>query len=174
MGIDFLTRGSLVPEIPAIRHRMGKAGNVPTNTADAERCVESYDNEMTRLKRRPLRYERLQGSQHMDLIEDALRGGAFVHLAIHYGTFNERVKAAGGRTGDPNFNGKDSGHSVGLLGWKRDEQGRIWWRLWDPLDDRRRPIIPKGPRWVRRSVLVASWRAFGSYCGILRGGERTP
>jgi hypothetical protein len=169
--VDFLTRGQFVPQIPEIRERMGKAGNRTTNTADAQKCVSSYDKEMVKFKRLPLRYQRLTGEQHLDLLEDALKAGQYAHLAIDYGVWNDRMKASGGRTGDPKFRG---GHSVGVLGWKRDERGVVWYRLFDPLDDKRRPIIPKGPRWVRRGPLVAALKAYGSYFGILRGGERTP
>ena len=170
MGLDQISRGQLIPSIPDIRQRMGKAGNQTTNTSDAERAVESWDDEMVAFKRKPLRYERRQGEAWLRLLDDALKGGAYAHLAIDYGVFNDRCKAHGVRTGDPRFRG---GHSVGIMGWKRDEKGTVFWRLWDPLDDARRPrVIPKGPRWVRRSILVAAWKAFGGYFGIFRGGER--
>lgn len=167
MGIDQLTRGQLVPSITDIRKRMGKAGNKTTNTADAEKCVESYDTEMAKYDRKPLRYERRTGKAYLPLLDDAIKGGAYVHLAIDYGVLNDKLD---GKTGDPKFT---EGHSVGVFGWKRDEKGIIYWRLFDSLDDKRRAGIPKGPRWVRKSALQAALTSFGTYFGILRGGEKT-
>lgn len=169
MGIDYLTHGDLVPTIEDIRQRMGKPGPVPTSTTDANRCVDSYDIEMRRFKRASLRYEPLKGDDNLPRIADAIARGEAVHFAILYDEFNERMD---GKTGDPNFRGPKSGHSVLVLGWAKPKGKGERWLLFDPLDDHRRPAIPTGPRWVPRSAIVAAWKAFGSYAGILRGGER--
>jgi hypothetical protein len=163
MGIDQVTRGQVVPSIVDIRKRMQKTGSKTTNTADAKRCVDSFKSIPGR---RPLRYVRLTGEAHLDVLDDAIKGGEYAHLAISYGVFNDKMDR---KTGDPGFR---KGHSVGVFGWKRDGKGIIWWRLWDPLDDRRRPGIPKGSRWVRKSALVAALKSYGSYFGIIRGGEK--
>ena len=166
MGIRQLTRGELDPSIEDIRARMGKPGPVPTSTADALRAVNSYNApEMGPLDRRPLNYQRLTGAMFEPLLRDAVKGGAFVQVAIDYGTFNRLM----GRTGDPNFRG---GHSVGIHGWDR-RGGRTVWQLFDPLDDGRRTGIPSGPRWVRPGPIIAAWKDMGHFFGIFRGGERT-
>ena len=163
MGIDQLTRGEQVPSIVEIRRRMGKPGPVPTSTTDADRCVESFGPQNDR---RGLDYVRLQGAVYEPLLRDAVRAGEYVQVAIDYGVFNRQL---GKRTGDPNFTG---GHSIGIHGW-RIHGGKAQWQLFDPLDDGRRAGIPKGPRWVSPAAVVAAWRAFGSYLGIFRGGDRT-
>ena len=172
-GIDQLTRGQLRPTIVEIRERMGKEGPVTTNTTDAERCVESYDNEMSRIDRRPLKYDRYRGGAFRRHLVDALKAGDFVQIAIDYGTFNRRL---GFRTGDPNFvgsPGRPAGHSVGGHGWRDRDTREPEMFLFDPLDDGRRAGIPDGPRWVPLSAVLAAWRDLGGYFGILRGGERT-
>lgn len=166
MALDGLTRGELVPSIPEIRKRMGKSGAQTTNTSDAERCVESYDAEMSHFDRRRLIYDRFRGSVFLPLLSDAVRAGEPVQLAIDYGRFNVLMRR---KTGDPNFTG---GHSVMVHGWRRSGH-RQQWLLFDPLDDARRDGIPDGPRWVPKSALVGAWKSFGGYFGILRGGERT-
>jgi hypothetical protein len=163
MGIDQLTRGERVPDIAEIRDRMNAEGAQSTNTADAQRCVESYDEpEMGKLDRKPLTYYKREGDQ--DALDDAVKGGDYVHLAIDYGTFNDVAD----NTGDPGFRG---GHSVGVFGWRKDDDGDVEWRLFDPLDDGRSGGIPIGPRWVKRSKLIAAWEDFGRYWGALRGGS---
>jgi hypothetical protein len=166
MGIDQLTRGELVPSIADIRKRMGRPGPQTTNTINADQCVESYGAEMSRLDRRGLDYARFRGAMFLPLLTDAVRAGEFVQVAIDYGTFNRAMKK---HTGDPNF---DGGHSIGVQGWRRGGGGQLW-LLFDPLDDQRRAGIPDGPRWVPKEAVVAAWKSFGHYFGILRGGERT-
>lgn len=163
MGLDALTRGELVPTIVEIRRRMGKPGPVPTSTTDAERCVESFP--MATLDRRRLIYDRFHGEMFLPMLTDAVRAGEPIQVAIDYGIFNREM---GRKTGDPNFTG---GHSVLVHGWRR-RNGQKWY-LFDPLDDARRDGIPDGPRWVPKSAIIAAWRAFGGYFGVLRGGERT-
>ena len=161
MGIDALTHGQLVPDIPAIRERMGQEGNQTTNVYDAERGVESYRDIPGR---RPLRYTVVR---QIDDVKQAVKDDRPVQLAIDYGDFNDS-----GRTGDPNFRG---GHSVLVLG-QRTRQGDVEWQLFDPLDDARRQGIPQGPRWVRRDRLARAALSFGSgsvFAGIFTGGSRT-
>lgn len=166
MMIDYLSRGQLVPTIEDIRKRMGKSGATTTSTADADRCVDSYDTEMRQFKRASLRYERVQGDDYLPRISDAIARGEPVQFAIHYGEFN---RVMNGRTGDPNFTG---GHSILVLGWRKPKGKAEQWLLFDPLDDHRRKEIPTGPRWVPKSAVIAAWKKFGAYAGIGRGGER--
>lgn len=166
VGIDFLTQGDLVPSIDEIRKRMGKSGAKTTSTTDAERCVDSYDTEMRKFDRAPLRYERVRGAKYIPRLEDAVGRGNYIHFAIDYGAFNKALKS---KTGDPNFTG---GHSVGVLGFRTRKGHGQEWLLWDSLDDHRRSGIPQGPRWVPKSAVITAFRSFGSYAGIMRGGER--
>jgi hypothetical protein len=161
MGVDSLSHGELVPSIKVIRRRMGKVGPRRTSVTDFARAVPTFRVE----GHNPLQYRIVQT---VDEVEAAVRTGRFVHICISYGTFN--VEA--GKTGDPNFNG---GHSVGVKG-ERSRDGVVWYRLFDPLDDHRRPeLSPKGPRWVKRSALVRSMEAFAgspgsAWAGVFMGG----
>jgi hypothetical protein len=160
MGIDAITHGQVRPGIPAIRERMGTPGNQTTNVYDAQRGVETYDHIPGR---RPLHYRVLRDAAS---VKDAVRAGRPVHLCLDYGDFNES-----GATGDPNFTG---GHSVLVVG-QRVKDGEVQWRLFDPLDDHRRPSIPQGPRWVDRARLIHAAEAFapsGVYAGVISGGQR--
>lgn len=156
MGIDKLTEGQKVPGITEVRRRAGTPGPQTTSTADAQRCVESYE----RIRgRRPLRYF---VRSHIEDVEVAIRRGRMVQLAIDYGTFKRLMR----RTGDPAFTG---GHSVDMLG-ERERRGRTWWLLWDPLDDQRRAGIPQGPRWVPARHVMAAVEAFGGGPGRCQAG----
>ena len=166
MGIDALTMGEKVPSIETIRKKMGRQGNQTTNTSDAKKCVESYTSQAMGNKRNALKYARYTGVQHQDILDDAAKRGEYIQLCIDYGKFND---ATGKKTGDPNFRG---GHSVGVFGWRQLDDGTIQWKLWDPLDDKRRSGIPQGPRWVKKAHLMAAWKSFGGYFGILRGGQK--
>jgi hypothetical protein len=58
---------------------------------------------------------------------------------------------------------------------QRNHRGEVQWRLFDPLDDHRRPSIPQGPRWVARERLIHSALSFGRgsvYAGAISGGQR--
>lgn len=149
MGVYAASCGYLRPDIPDLRRRMGRPGPQQTNTTNAQQCAQSYG----------LRYWR---KSNVESVKKAVSKGAFVQLAIDYGVLNDRL----GRTGDPNFRG---GHSVGVMGEKK-VGSNVMWRLFDPLDDGRRAGIPKGPRWVKRSDLVAALKAFGTggfiYAGV--------
>jgi len=158
MGIDALTHGQLVPDIPDLRIRMGTPGNVTTNVYDAERGVESYDHVPGR---HDLHYRVVRTTGEA---KDAVLHGRPVQLAIDYGDLNRT-----GRTGDPNFR---DGHSV-LVKGQRNRGSTIEWRLFDPLDDGRRQGIPQGPRWVSRERLVSALEAFQPgtvYAGVFTGG----
>ena len=160
MGIDAITHGQVRPGIPAIRERMGTPGNQTTNVLDAQRGVESYDHIPGR---RPLRYRVLRDAAS---VKDAVRAGRPVHLCLDYGDFN-----ASGKTGDLLFRG---GHSVLVVG-QRIKDGEVQARLYDPLDDARRPSIPQGPRFVSLERLIHSAKSFGSggvFAGVFTGGQR--
>jgi hypothetical protein len=159
MGIDHRT--NRVVHIPDLRRRMGTPGAQVTNVFDAKRGVESY-----RFRgRKPLTYTiRTLLSE----VRGAVASGRYVHIAIDYGKFN----AMPGRTGDPNFRG---GHSIGVWGQRR-RNGRVQWRIYDPLDDHRRPEIPQGPRWVNREKVTKAAEAFARgngrcYAGVFGGGQ---
>lgn len=162
MGVDKVTHGEKVPTVPDIRKRMGESGPRPTSILDAQRAVESY----VRIKgRKPLRY---LVRWTIEGVRDAVRRGRMVQVAIDYGVFN-RLMA---RTGDPGFTG---GHSIDILG-QRQRRGRLWWLLWDALDDQRRPGIPKGPRWVPAVHIISAAEAFAggpgrAQAGVFSGGQ---
>jgi hypothetical protein len=168
MGLDFQTHGEVVPSVELIRARMEREGFQMTNVFDAEKCVESFDHIA---HRRPLTYGI---KRDIAAVKTAVKAGKYVHVCIHYGKFNERMRAIGKHTGDPVFAG---GHSVGVLGERQNGDHEVEWLLHDPLDDRRRPSIPQGPRWVPRSVIVAAMEAFAGgegqcYAGVFGGGQR--
>lgn len=168
-GIAGLTHGQLIVPVPEIRDRMNREGAEPTNTTDAERCVDSFDAEMARYDRRPLQYVRLRGELFLQHLIDASKSGEGVQWAIDYGTFNRLMHRLGLRTGDPGY---DDGHSIYTQGWRR-AKGRIFLFGYDSLDDHRRSEIPQGPRWIPASPIIGAWEAFGHFSGIFRGGERT-
>jgi hypothetical protein len=162
MGVAARTEGELVPSVYTIRDRMDREGYQPTSVLDAERAVDGWRSP----GRRPLRYHVVDD---IDDVDAAVEQGRYVHACIDYGRFNQLA----GRTGDPGFSG---GHSVGILG-QRTRYGELEWRLFDPLDDKRRPGIPQGPRWVRRSILVSAMESFAggrgkAWAGIFTGGQR--
>lgn len=164
MGIDFLTKGQKRPSMTEVRRRMKRTGPQQTNVYNARDCVESYK---AISGRKPLRY---YIKDSIGDVKSAVRAGKFVQCCIDYGMFNRLMR----RTGDPYFTG---GHSVGVLGQKRRPDGTIMWLLFDPLDDARRNGIPKGPRWVKREVIVKSMESFAKtpgrcYAGVFGGGQK--
>lgn len=163
MGIDYQTKGQVVPGITDIRKRMGRTGPDQSNVYDAAKCVESYK---AIRGRKPLRY---YIKSRVSDVEAAVKAGKYVQLCIDYGKFNDLM----GKTGDPYFRG---GHSVGVLG-QRKKNGVVQWLLFDPLDDQRRRGIPKGPRWVPKWKLKKALEAFGGgagrcYAGVFGGGQK--
>lgn len=140
---------------------MGTPGPQVTNVFDAKRGVESY-----RFRRRkPMTYTiRTVASE----VRGAIRAGREVHICIDYGTWNRIM----GRTGDPAF---DDGHSIAIRG-QRTRNGKVQVKIYDPLEDKRRPEIPQGPRWVPREKVFQAAATFAGghgrcYAGILGGGQ---
>jgi len=160
MGVDFLTKGELVPTIRDLRDRANVEGPQPTSILDAQRAVESYVNIRGR---RPLRYA--PKSSVAD-VRTAVRAGRFVQCAIDYGKWNALLA----RTGDPDYG---DGHSIGVLGFRMEEQPQ--WLTWDPLCDGRRDGIPRGPVWVFAWKVIDALEAFtpgaGIQAGVFYGGQ---
>jgi hypothetical protein len=161
MGID--GQVNRIVSIPDLRKRMHAPGPQVTNVFDMKRGVESY-----RFRGRlPMSYTI---RTVMSEVRAAVANGRYVHICLDYGMFN----ALPGRTGDPNFEG---GHSVGIRGQRWNARlKRVEWKLYDPLDDHRRPEIPQGPRWVARSKVQKAAEAFARangrcYAGIFGGGQ---
>lgn len=163
VGIDFVTRGEVVPTMEQLRERMGTPGPQLTNIYDMKKGVESYESIRGR---KPLRY--YIKSRTAD-VKSAVQAGKYVQVCIDYKTFNRLVQ----NTGDPNY---ELGHSIGVLGW-REANGNVQWRIYDSLDDRRRAGIPKGWRFVPREAVVKSMEAFAGgagrcYAGVFGGGQK--
>lgn len=163
MGIDYLT--NKIVRIRDLRQRMTTPGPQVTNVFDAKRGVESY-----RFRgRKPMTYTIRTILSEM---RGAVAAGRYVQVCIDYGKFNQLP----GRTGDPGFTG---GHSIGVRGQRYCRRHkRVEWRIYDPLDDHRRPGIPQGPRWVARSKVTKSAEAFANangrcLSGVFGGGQRT-
>ena len=167
MGVDFQTKGQKVPSIREIRDRGDVPGPQSTNVDDCVKAVQSYRRIA---KREPLRAYK---KSYMGDVKSAVAAGKYVLCCILYGKFN----AATGRTGDPNFNGPMSGHSIGVQG-QRTYKGKVQWRIFDPLDDHRRPELSKqGPRWVDREDVVVSMEALAKakgrcYAVVFGGGGK--
>lgn len=162
MGIDFQTRGQLVPGIRDIREEGGVVGPVPVSIRDMQRAVASY---RTIRGRRPLQ---LFVKDYIGDVKAAMNAGKYVLLCIDYGRFNDLV----GKSGDSAYR---RGHMVGVVG-ERWHDGHVEWLLFDALDDHRRPEVPRGPRWVKRMVLVESMEAYARregrcWAGVMGGGQ---
>lgn len=156
VGVAAQTHGQRVPSVREIRIRAGTPGPQATSILDAKRAVDSYQ----RIKgRRPLTM--LLRSTTVGL-EEALKRGRMLQVAIDYGTFNRLMR----RTGDPGFTG---GHSVSVVGL-RFRKGRRWTLLYDSLDDRRRYGIPQGARWVPLNAITSSAEAFAGEAGRVQSG----
>jgi len=155
VGVDKLSEGAKVPGMTEMRRRMGTPGPQRTSVLDIKRGVESY----RRLRgREPLRF--LLRSEVAD-IRRAIARGKGVMLAIDYGVFNALMR----RTGDPAYQG---GHAIDIMG-ERSRGGRLWWLLYDSLDDARRAGIPQGPRWVPALNVIRAAEAF-AFDGSIQGG----
>jgi hypothetical protein len=167
VGVDWATRGQIRPSIIDIRRRGGVPGPQRTNVDDCVRAVESY--KVIR-GRKPLRAYK---KTYMGDVRSAVKAGKYVMACILYGKYNQVV----GKTGDPNFNGPQSGHSIGVLG-QRSYQGKVQWRIFDPLNDgRRNEISGPGSRWLDRDDIVVSMEAFARAKGrcwavVLGGGQK--
>jgi hypothetical protein len=167
MGVDWATRGQVVPTMREIRKRGGVSGPQSTNVDDCVRAVRSYK----RIRgRKPLTAYK---KSYIGDVKAAVKAGKYVMACILYDKFNDVV----GRTGDPNFNGPKSGHSIGVVG-QRSYEGKVQWRIFDPLDDHRRPeLSKKGPRWVDRDDVVVSMEALAKargrcYAVVIGGGQK--
>jgi hypothetical protein len=167
MGVDWATRGQVVPSVRAIRDRGDVPGPQSTNVDDCVKAVESYRSVRGR---KPLRAYK---KSYVGDVKSAVAAGKYVMCCILYGKFNQVT----GRTGDPNFNGPKSGHSIGVCG-QRSYQGKVQWRIYDPLDDHRRPeLSQRGPRWVDRDDIVVSMEALAKargrcYAVVIGGGQK--
>ena len=155
-ALDAASKGEYTPNEPKLREKGGVPGPQQTNVYDAERAINKFSG---------IKYVR---KTKMDDIKKAVAKGFAVHLCLDYGVFNKEEKK---KTGDPNFSG---GHSVAVVREKKTDNGTVKWLLFDSLDDARRKEIPQGPRWVKRSSLVAATKTFGSngkiYAGVVKKG----
>jgi hypothetical protein len=162
MGID--GRTNKIVSISDLRRRMGTPGPQVTNVADAKRGVESY---------RVRNHKRMTYTIRSLLSElrGAVRAGREVQVCIDYGTWNRVMY----RTGDPDFTG---GHSILVRGQRTRPNGKVQWKIHDPLEDGRAHIIPgPGPRWVSREAVCRAAEAFARangrcWVGVLGGGQR--
>lgn len=164
MGIDARTRGRVHHTIAWLRARGRVPGPVPTSIDDAKRAIDGI-----RVPGRgPLRYYR---RRTVAAARKAVRAGYPLQLGIDYGAWNKSQRR---HTGDPRFTG---GHSVLVFGQRVTDHGVIQWHLFDPLEDHRRPEIPRGPRWVDRKDLIAAavelagGRRDAIYAGVIAGGR---
>lgn len=159
MGID--GQVNRVVRLPDLRRRMGTPGPQVTNVFDAKRGVESY----ALRGRKPMDYTiRTVAAE----VRGAVSANRFVQICIDYGKWNQIMA----RTGDPGF---DGGHSIGIRG-QRHHNGKVQWKIWDPLEDKRRPEIPQGPRWVPREKVMEAAASFARaqgrcYAGVFGGGQ---
>lgn len=159
MGIDAQT--NKVVDLFYLRKKMGVPGPQVTNVADAKRGVEAIHVR----GHKPMTYTIRSLSSEL---RAAVRAGRYVQVCIDYGKWNDVM----GRTGDPGFR---DGHSIGVRG-QRTVKGKVQWKVYDPLDDHRRPEIPQGPRWVDREDVVKSAEAFARargrcWVGVFGGGQ---
>jgi hypothetical protein len=167
MGVDYVTRGQVVPSIRSIRDRGDVPGPQSTNVDDCVKAVESY---RAIRGRKPLRAYK---KSYIGDVKAAVKAGKYVLCCILYDKFNRVM----GKTGDPNFNGPKSGHSIGVQG-QRVIAGIVQWRIFDPLDDHRRPeLSQKGPRWVDRDDVIVSMEALAKakgrcYAVVFGGGGK--
>lgn len=162
VGIHAITRGDIKPGIQDIRARMGKADG-PTNVWDAERAVTSYKH-----GGKPLTYRKVFD---IEKVKTAVKNGRPVQIAVDYGMWNKRMQT----TGSPTFIG---GHSLLVYGQKRWKDGTVVWRVYDSLEDARRPGIPKGWKWRPRWKVVDAMESLVGpetkgrcYAGIFGGGK---
>ena len=174
-AFGFLTHDKFVPWVDNIRQRMGRVPYldggelvVPgSNVWDMEKAAKTYDAALARRGRKPIRvYKKFSTAS----LRRAVNAGRVVQVAIDYGVFNRVM----GRTGDPNYSG---GHSVVVLGEKKWGNGAVVWKLYDSLDDERRPGIPQGPRWVPRWKVIKAAEAWSGgkghvTAGVFRGGHK--
>lgn len=83
-------------------------------------------------------------------VQSALEHGFDVGVLVGYGPIADH-----GDSGSPGFRGN---HSLPLFG-TRTISSVVEWLSGDPLYDGRRGVIPKGPRWIPRSVIVKACEA---------------
>lgn len=147
MGISTVTNGKRTPTVKGFRQRAGKrTGGL--NTAQLEKAVESYDTRSETAGFEPLKLRRIVDGS-FDEVVTALREGEPVCAWINYEQVNARYPEL---SGDLNFKGT---HCVMLLG-KRMQDGSFETLEHDPLWDGRRRgkwKAPKGPQWVKVSIL---------------------
>ena len=160
---DKQSAGRVKPGRVQLRKRANVSGPQPTNIDDAWRALNGYPVP----GRTKLRYYR---KRRVAQVRRAVRLGRPVQLAIAYFDWNKTQRRA---TGDPNFLG---GHSVAIVAERRRGPG-VEWLLYDSLDDRRRPGIPAGARWVLRrhvisaAVALAGGNRNGIWAGVMGGGK---
>jgi hypothetical protein len=138
-GFGYLTGDRAVPLVSVIRAWMDHSGPKPTNLWDSQRAAKEADNWLANRGRKRIR---IYLKFTKNAVTKAVRNKRIVTLAIDYGEWNRRM----GRTGDPNFTG---GHAITVLGEVRWTAGLVW-KVYDSLEDNRRPEIPQGPKWRPR------------------------
>jgi hypothetical protein len=158
MACDAMTDGDLVPSVKLLRDRADKEGPQTANVTDALRAIDGWKVP----GHRPLRYRILRTVAE---VRRAVSVARAVHICVSYRVMNALLE----RTGDPAFAG---GHSMLIVG---SQDGK--WRMFDPLDDSRRPEIPQGPRLIRAEHLIAAMEAFAggphrAWAGVFTGGGK--
>lgn len=163
MGINSRTDNIRNPSIDVIRRRMGRPNGQATNVWNSEACVDGW----TFAGRKPLRYRRIHNIATVKDVQKANADkdpGQFLQVAIDYGKWNELCS----RTGSSTFSG---GHSVGILGQKTWNDGTVVWLMFDPLEDKRRTGIPKGPKWRPRWKVIKAMESFYGRTGKCYAGQ---
>ena len=170
MGVNSRTDNTKNPSVDTLRKRMGRPNGQPTNVWNSEAAIDGW---AIASGRKPLAYKRLHNIQSVKDVQKANADkspGQFIQVAISYRKWNEVVSKSGSST----FVG---GHSIGILGQKKWNDGTVVWLVYDPLEDARRGGIPQGPKWRPRWKVITAMEAFYGqkgkcYAGVFTGGGK--
>lgn len=136
-GADFGSCGEYRPRVATVRKAMGVPTG-PTSIRDSIRAYQSFADEFKARGRKPPRIRAMLFGSWADDAMPALREGHALQLAVNYATLN---RIAPKLSGDKRFMGAHMIFAHGLF--RRDGVPSV--RVWDSLDDHRRPGIPDGP-----------------------------
>lgn len=168
-GFGYLTRDNAVPWVSLIRKWMEREGPTGTNLWDSQKACIAADDWLARQDRKRIR---LYLKFRKRAVIKAIQAKRVVTLAIDYGEWNRLM----GRTGDPNYKG---GHAITVLGELRWTLGLVW-KVYDSLEDDRRPEIPQGPKWRPRWKVLRAAKVWADktaptaevVAGVYRGGGK--